>query len=209
MSHKITPDEERALDALLAELHGQPAPDLSQQILARWRAEASPREADATPCDAACHQRSDRVHVRVESTRHISTRHGSMPEKNETRSLWRLAIGIVAIAAAALGLIWLGRDLDAPPADPPVAARSSRPAGTSSPAEPAIQPAAAARETQLARDTPDLPPHDPLWSESSPAERPEPKPLKGIPLAMDAAVAPPSRAELTPFPETVDVNPPL
>ncbi|TWU20102.1 hypothetical protein Pla52o_46160 [Novipirellula galeiformis] len=174
MSHNITPNEEQALDALLAELHGQPAPDLSQQILARLQETPLQPEGAVPPWDSGSSNVCDHVHVEVGSNRHHRT-----AGKSETVVFWKFAVGFAAIAATVLMLIWLGRDLDTP---------AAQTIATTSPsvAPPSAQPSNAASDTKLAQDS-----STPLPNQPNPQERSAPKPLKGIPLAMEAPSEPP------------------
>lgn len=175
MNRKISPHEEQAIDAMLAELHGRPAPDLSQQILRQLR--ETPSQGDLC-AESLTSSGSLRVEVGATRRRAVAEKPSSLaPWQNAP---WKIATAIAAIAAALLLMVWMGRDSTS--VDTSLTAQDSNRTHSLG-GEPGRTPLLhELAHNNTAATTPVTAPDSNVTSKS--VER---KPLKGIPLAMKSS----------------------
>ncbi|GAA5508854.1 hypothetical protein [Novipirellula caenicola] len=174
MNRKISPHEEQAIDAMLAELHGRPAPDLSQQILRRLRETPVQGEQCAESLTS-----SGSLRVEVEATRRRT-----VADKPDTLSPWKIATAIAAIAAALLLVVWIARDAN--DVNPPLTAQDANQLDSL----PGVSDRAL-RSHELAHDGTAPRSAETTSQKNVASESVDRKPLKGIPLAMESSAADP------------------
>ncbi|EMI21042.1 hypothetical protein RMSM_02014 [Rhodopirellula maiorica SM1] len=189
MNRKISPHEEQAIDAMLAELHGQPAPDLSEQILQRLR---------ETPSlgDRCTESLTSSGSLRVEVG---ATRRRAVAEKPAVVFPWKIAMAVAGIAAALLVVVWMGRDFN--DLNAPLTAEDSNLAHAPNSVLDRALPS-----HKLAHDDTALPKPTVASEINLDPQSAERKPLKGIPLAMDSSPEDPLEAIEPPQPQAAVVK---